>query len=804
MTRNARALAVLAVSAGTLAYEVLLVRVFAIEQFHHFATMVLGVAMLGIGAAGTLFFLAQARGEPDRWFTPSALLAATALALAPLAAELIRVDPTALAWDARQWARLALLYLVLATPFGLGAFATLAALAQAPDRPGIMYGASLVGAGLGVATAVGSLWVLEPTRAVAIPGFLAAVGALFAARGARHARSPALAAIVVAIAAAGFAFRPPWRLHLLPYKGLPQVLAYPGARVVAERTSPLGWVLAVEAPAFRHVPGLSLAYRGAFPAQTAIFSDGELWGTVCRWTQESARILEWQPSAAPYALGAPRRVLVLGMGAREAAVAVRHGATEVTVLELQPAMIELASDPAARLTDTALVHWVRSGPRAFAARTRQRFDLVALTLQGGGGPGAGTRSLAEDYDQTVEAYVRYLALLDEGGVLAITGWLDEPPRSTARVVLTAVAALRRMAPQSVPRGLIVVRSWGTATTLVKPGGFTDREIAALAAWALERWFDLDWLPGGVAPESRFNLVERRTLFEAAQAAVGGADSAMAFQAAYPFDIRPATDARPYPHHFIGFRSIRWLLSRPRGDWLAFADWGHLALLATLAQGGVLAGVLLVIPAAMRTGGRPGGPSARLLGYFAAIGMGYLAAEIAAMQQFTLLLGHPVYAVAAVLAGLLVLSGIGSLISDRLQPASSRSLALGLALVLLAYAGVLLPLAQRLQSASLAARAMAAVVLLAPIAILMGFPFPLGVRALAGAHSGGGRGRRGGRGGRLAWAWAVNGFTSVISAPIAALVALEAGHRVVFALAAAAYAVAAVSGAHDVQPERVAG
>ena len=45
-------------SAATLAYEVLLVRVFAIEQFHHFAYMAVGVAMLGFGAAGTLVAVA--------------------------------------------------------------------------------------------------------------------------------------------------------------------------------------------------------------------------------------------------------------------------------------------------------------------------------------------------------------------------------------------------------------------------------------------------------------------------------------------------------------------------------------------------------------------------------------------------------------------------------------------------------------------------------------------------------------------------------------------------------------------------
>ncbi len=56
-------------------------------------------------------------------------------------------------------------------------------------------------------------------------------------------------------------------------------------------------------------------------------------------------------------------------------------------------------------------------------------------------------------------------------------------------------------------------------------------------------------------------------------------------------------------------------------------------------------------------------------------------------------------------------------------------------------------------------------------------FPLGLRALAPT------------GGEVAWAWAANGFASVVAAPLCALVALEAGSRVVLAAAAAAYALA---------------
>jgi len=85
----------------------------------------------------------------------------------------------------------------------------------------------------------------------------------------------------------------------------------------------------------------------------------------------------------------------------------------------------------------------------------------------------------------------------------------------------------------------------------------------------------------------------------------------------------------------------------------------------------------------------------------------------------------------------------------------------------------------LQAAALPFRAFAAFGCLATPAFLMGFPFPLGLRSLA-------QGR-----GEVAWAWAANGFASVIGAPFGALIGLEAGSRVLFLAAGAAYALAGV-------------
>jgi predicted membrane-bound spermidine synthase len=797
MRDPARALAVTLLSAGTLAFEILLVRMFAIEQFYHFAYMAIGVAMLGFGASGTYVTLWGRRPAParERRFVASAALTPLLLLAAPLIADLLSFDITQLAIDPGQWLRLGILYAVLALPFAMGALAVLLAITLDASRPGRLYGASFAGSGLGAFAAIGALWVVDPVRAIAIPALLAGAGALAASVSAGASRRwHATAGIGVVLAAAGVAV-PPWTLDVTPYKGLPQVEAYPGAKRVAEATTPVGWVVAVQADAFRHAPGLSLAYRGAFPPQAGLFVDGELAGALTRWDSANAQLLDWLPAAIPYALGRRERVLVIGAGGGiDVHTALRHDATRVTAIELNPDLVRFqqrAPSPPGWDAGTK-VRWVTGDARSHVAATRETFDLIAIGAGGGMGPAtAGLHSLNEDYLHTVDAYATYLRHLRPGGVLAVTRWLTVPPRASVRVVLTAAQALERVAPGSAGRGLLVVRSWGTATTVVKPDGFSPDEIDSLEAWLVTRRFDVDWrLDLDGPPTPRFNRVGDVALYRAAAAAVAGDSAAAAFLDDYPFVVAPVSDARPYPHHYLDLGAVRRLLAAGGGGWLPFAEWGYLAVVATVLQSIALAGLLTVVPAAVRTRAvwQPGlGP---LLLYFTAIGFAFLAAEIAAIQQLGLLLGHPVYAVSVVLAVMLACSGAGSMWSDRVGAERGATVAAIISALLVACALLLLDIAHLVQPARFPVRALVAVGILGPIAFLMGGPFPLGLRTLASDDPT-----------RVAWAWAMNGFASVVAAPLAALIALEAGTRWLFAAAAAGYAGAALLHYRRVDPER---
>jgi hypothetical protein len=291
---------------------------------------------------------------------------------------------------------------------------------------------------------------------------------------------------------------------------------------------------------------------------------------------------------------------------------------------------------------------------------------------------------------------------------------------------------------------------------------------------------VDW-PASPDVRTEHNLLERPVFREALEAVAEGTSSTTAFLRAYPFDVSPADDDRPYFGQFVRLTSLPVLLARERAAWLPVAEWGYLAVLATLVQSAALAVLLLAVPVAVLRRRRSGSGVrlARTALYFGAIGFGFMSVELAAIQRLGLVLGHPVLAASATLAALLVYSGLGSALSDRFP--SERTAA---ACALVAAAAVALSLAApgaaALVSWSFPARASVSLLVLLLPGVLMGAPFPLGLRRLAPEPT------------ALAWAWAANGVASVVGASLATLLAMEIGGRGLILVGGACYALAAAA------------
>ena len=795
--------AVAVVSAAILAYQVLLMRLFSIVSWHHFAYMIISVALLGFGASGTVLALAQRQllARFTAAFAGCAVLFAITAIGSFAAAMRLPFNPLAIVWDARQLIWLALSYTLLVLPFFFGGGAIGLAFSRYSSGIGRLYAFDLVGAGIGALSVIGVLFLLSPIatlRVIAALGLLAASLVLLPEAASRHSR---LAAAALAVAAIVLVLWLPSSLialhpHVSQYKGLPMALRVPDARIIDERSSPLGLVSVVESPTipFRHAPGLSLNNTAEPPLQLGVFTDAESISTITRFDGDLERLLylDFTTLALPYHLVKDPKVLILGVGGGEQVLlALYHKVPEIDAVELNPQLVDLVANNYAEFAGNIYgrpevdVHI--GDARSFIQRANEHYDLIQIPLlYSFGAAAAGTQSLHENYTYTAEAIGSYLDRLRPGGLLSITLWLKLPPRDTLKLFATAVEVLKGRGFTDPGARMALIRSWNTTTLLVKNGTFTPTEIAKLKDFPEGRSFDLAYYPGIRAEEAnRYNILDRPYFFEAATALIGS--QAEEYIDAYKFAIEPASDDRPFFYDFFKWRFLPELLSLRTQGGAAMLDMGYLILSATLVQAVVLSFLLILAPLAIRR--RHFGSTAQVArtgAYFLALGLAFLFIEIAYIQRFILFLGHPLYATAVVLAGFLVFAGVGSALTPRLDRALSthdRGWRLGtLELAVVGISGVAalyLIVLPALFDALIALpdwiKIIVSLALIAPLAFFMGMPFPLGI-ARVGRESAD----------LVPWAWGINGCASVVAAILATLLAIHIGFAAVVMIAVALY------------------
>ncbi|WP_116379472.1 SAM-dependent methyltransferase [Cupriavidus taiwanensis] len=793
-------------SAAALGYEILLMRLLSIILWHHFAYMMISVALLGYGAAGALVALAQP--VLARHFVPvfagGALLFGISALVCFELAQRVGFNPLEILWEPTQPLRLVAIYLLLFVPFLCAATSVCLAFARFPQQVPRLYSFDILGAGLGSLGIIAALFVLAPIDALRLVSMTGMAAAALACMECRWHR-PWLPALLLAAAALPAAIPGSWMaLRPSDYKELSQLLRIGDARVVAQRSSPLGLITVVESPAIplRHAPGLSLNATAEPPPQLAVLADGDGLSALNRYDgrREPLAYLGDLTSALPYhLLQAPPRVLVLGSGAgADVLQALYHGASAVDAVELNPQVIGLVQDRFGAFSgkpySAAGVQVHVGEARGFLAASRQRYDLIQVALLDSfSTSSAGLYALSESYLYTVEAFEAYLRHLRPGGLLAITRWVSLPPRDIPKLFATAVAAMARAGVSDPSRRLVLLRGWKTATLVVKHGDFQPAEIGALLDFGRTRSFDVEYHPGirpGAA--NRYNVLDQPDFYAAAQALLG--PDRERFLARYKFDVRPATDDRPYFFHFFKWRTLSELISLKAQGGLPLLDWGYPVLVATLLQATAAALLLIGVPLRVLRRRAPASsvplvPVARTGFYFVAVGLGFMFVEIAFIQKFILFLSHPLYAVAVVLCAFLCFAGLGSRFAPRLPARAGpgrgrRQVALaigGVCAVAMLYLVALPEVFPLLIAWPDPARVAVAVALIAPLAFLMGMPFPLGLSGLAARDDK-----------LVPWAWGINACASVVAAVLATLLAIHAGFTVVVLVALLLYAAAALA------------
>lgn len=763
------------IAASVSLFQIAIMRVFSFTIWHHFSFMVISVALLGFAASGVLLQrLSRLSSHPIRnaaWATLG--FSVTALAATRLVGR-IPFDPTRIAEGPEQLVSLSLYYPILFVPFACAGLAIVLLLRGFTASVGRVYAADLTGAGVGSLATISMLDRLGAEGLILGAAATAAIAAALLAR-TDGAGSP-LQQRAALLAAIALLLSLPIAPRLLPIapgpgKALHGFLdqdRFPEARLAHTEWNALSRIDVVENSGT--VRWTDNPHRPVhLPPQIQILIDGDAATPIVSATaaEDLSFLDSMLPSAALQSFR-PGRVLVIGAGGGvDVLGALRHGAERVDALEINPAIVRLVQGPYAawsgHLYDDERVELHTVEGRSYVRRRDQQYDLIQLSLVDTWAASAsGAYSLSESYLYTTEAFVDYLRRLDDSGALTITRWLWSPPRETLKLCATAVAALEQLGVNDPARHIVVLALGRIGSVIVKRSPFTDGDLDSILRVAQEHGFTFLYAPEALGTNEFSEML--------------GADDRDAWFRTYRFDVKPATDDRPFFFQFGRWRDLAAFRDGWSESLLVLS--GRLVLLTTLVQALVLSGLLLVLPTARARAETPVRGRAWVLLYFAAIGASFMLVEISMMQRFTLFLGHPVYAIAGVLAVLLVAAGFGStLTSSRLAARIPSALPFGaIAVLCLAY-GLLLPLIfDALLGLPLAGRIVITIALLLPLGILLGMPFPLAVASLHAR----------GAGSALGWAWAANGCASVIGPLLAVMVAMDFGFDAVLAIAAAGY------------------
>jgi spermidine synthase len=777
--------AVALVSAAVLGFEIALMRLLLVASWHHFAFLVISVALLGFGASGTALVLGRAWAlrQGPRLLFGLILGAAAAMPLAAAIAQHVpieaRIAPAALWGQVGCW----ILYWGLVTvPFFLGAAAVGLALMLAPHRTGAVYGANLIGSAAGALGAPIAMAGLPPELLPVTMGLVALVGA------AVFRPNWLLLAWFVVVGGWLWLDRPHVRIDPYKYQAyIDRMMEQGSVYRNGLRYGPRATVGAYSGHVLHDFPFLSMDRTP--PPISVLVADGHLAGSVLNVSSpQDAQVVDGALMAFPYAFAGQRpRVALLGeAGGANAWLAVRRGASGVDFVQPDANLVALLRRSLGGLggevIDRPEVSVHIAEPRHFVEHTDQRFDLIQLVgLEGTAAGSGGIGGLGQDHLVTVQGISACLDRLGPDGVLAATRGIQTPPRDNIKLLATFVETLKRRGVESPQEHVLIVRDYLAVCTVVKASPLTPADLVRAEALCRLKQLTPVWLEG--VADSRLNQPD-----ELAPAPDGVGDvyhyaarrlfspEGGEFIDGWAFDVRPPTDDRPFFADFCRLASLGALRQAYGDGWLAQTEVAFLFVGAAIVIVGIAGAAATIAPLPLLAAGAPRGRAATAL-YFGCLGLGYLLLEMIWLSRLSFLIGDPVQTAAVTICGFLLFSGLGSLATQWIKGDRARVLRGAVVVILVlglaetAVLPLLTPWAGALAGPSRWALALAAI---APLAFAMGFPMPLGLQRLAGSRL-------------VPWAWGTNGFASVLAAPLAMALAMTWGHTTVTGGALAAYA-----------------
>jgi hypothetical protein len=776
------------VTLATLMYEIGLTRIFSVTTFYHFAFVAISLALFGLTAGALLVYLVP-KLFPDDRVVQRMWLAAILFAIsipACLAIQLsIRFDVT---WSFNGVLSVVGTCAIASVPFVLSGIVVCLALTRFPDRINRLYAVDLLGAGIGCLLLAVVFNAIDGPSALIAVAALAGVGSFFFALRAGQRRAVG-AAVLVVVLLSGLAVFNALRardgvapISIVWTKGVEDSSyvyetwnSFSRVTIAGDPdlpSVPFGWGLSTKLPPSERVRQLEVGIDSIAGTNLTGHSGDE----------HESDFLRYDITNLVHYLRPDSKVLVIGVGGgRDVLSALEFEQKSVTGVEINGKILELIKGPFADFTGHIAtdprVTLVNDEARSYLTRTDSKYDIIEISLiDTFAATTAGAFALSENSLYTTEAWDTFFDRLTPDGVLSVSRWYQLGPLAPLETYRTVALASQALTDHGVenPRDHILVyhspleNGFTVATVLVSPNRpFTATDLAKMS----EVTGDLEF-PAVLTPDSTIGPEW------AGLVRPGGPDRGLE---AFAEDISPPTDDRPFFFQMANFDNLveGKGLDDPRVT-------RPVKVLGLLALAVLLLTLLFIgIPLLVTTRRDAHKGMTPFYIYFAGIGLGFLLVEFSQVLRLSVFLGHPIYALVIVLFSILLFSGIGSMVSERIVDIERTGTLLGPLAALLAVIAVFgfatVLITDAAASATTPVRIAVAVALLMPIGLVMGMPLAIGMR-MASTHPNA----------PTSFLWGINGATSVCASVFGMAIALFFGVSAAFWTGWVAYGIAVLA------------
>ena len=781
--------AVFLIGFSTLAFEVLLTRIFSIGQWNHLSFMVISIALFGFAASGTFLSIFDTRrSNPpllDSIPKTTALLALMYSSMTILAFVILNnlpLDYFRLPVDPIQALYLLIAFIILMLSFFFSGLVVAVAYTRIPEKTGWIYFATMCGSACGAIFpgvllpffCEGKLVIISAL----IPLIVIPLAFMRSKRDLVVSKNPHSVQMLIGIGSLVLVF---WAVYLLTpygiglirvkpssYKALSQVLQFPNTRIDETINHIRGRIDRVVSPHIRFAPGLSLRYMQTIASQNAVFKDGE--NQVILYaldSLESTRFSRYTLSYSGYVVHSQaQKVLVILQGGGTAIPAVLEAnLPDITLVVGNPVLAEMMRKHYG-LSVTA------QAPRVFLSQTANKYDIIHVENWGTSIPGSD--ALSQDHLYTIDAFLQYLRHLTPEGLVIVSRKLLLPPADGLRLWASAYEALKRVGAKNPEAHLAVLRNWDTFSLLVFKQPFLD--TARLQDFVRKLNFDLVYLSGMTVDQAnRFNKFETPYHFIEINrlAAAYAKGNEKAYFKSYLLDIGPQSDDRPFPGRFLKWRKLKSLYKTLGSRLYALLMSGEIVVSVVFFEALTISGVLLILPLLFVRRNSKNLYVSQML-YFFGVGAGFMFIELFFIKKYILLFGDPVISFTFVLAAVLVFSSFGGIWAQKKDKQILKMSLITLIGAILITLITIDTLIEYLLGVSIMRRQLGAVLIIMPIGFLMGLPFPLGMRDMLKSPI------------QRAYAWSINGCASVLTSIFSAQIALISGISYILGCAIAAY------------------